>query len=272
MDLAKFTDMVSTQTLWCASVATLQDPFEGSIPEYLARDMNHATLKYVTTQARLADMGFGQADQEQSRTRAMEAAAQEITAKVTTANAIGRARRNDIYVNCWNRADVENEALWRLYGVSDQCVAVRSDTQRLFDAVERTEFAFDIVDVGYTHYGTERPAPHERGATFDPNNRYARYFHKRTAFSFEREVRLILDASSSSPGVTRSPQGIRVPVDLQSLLTGVVVSPYAPDYFYDAVRYVALTALTVSIERSAMLGAPVFGTTLHDHPTVPASP
>lgn len=86
--------------------------------------------------------------------------------------------------------------------------------------------------------------------------------HKRLAFAHENEVRLVKllgehVAADSRPG----PPGLLVSVDVERLVDGVFVTPYAQQWYADVVRAVVAkfaSALAGRVQWSQMKSAPVY--------------
>jgi hypothetical protein len=86
---------------------------------------------------------------------------------------------------------------------------------------------------------------------------------KPSAYEYEKEVRLlVLDPTAPNFWdqmiITENRPGIRIELDPVQFLTGVSVSPWAPDWFVDAVRLVTerLGITGVKIAKSSLYDAP----------------
>jgi hypothetical protein len=138
------------------------------------------------------------------------------------------------YVNCWHASDYESAAMWKLYGQSDNSVAIETDYLTL--AAEASDYVY-LGLVTYIDYQTE---------SFPPNNGYYRYFHKRKSFEYEKEVRLFqeripIEVDSEGrkayfPDVDNHLPGVKIEIDLTRLVKKVHVSPTAPAWFKNLVE------------------------------------
>ena len=86
--------------------------------------------------------------------------------------------------------------------------------------------------------------------------------HKRIAFAHEREIRMVTirhDLQQMAP--EEVPPTISIPWDCDALVEQVYVDPYAPEYFFDAVRTV-IRSIAPSLEDrltwSFMKASPIF--------------
>jgi hypothetical protein len=137
-----------------------------------------------------------------------------------------RRLRQSCFVNCWNMSDDESEALWRLYGAQDASVAIRSTYDELLDVARRNEGVL-LGLITYLDYETEGLPPAPDGL--------ARVMHKRRAFRHEEEVRFV---KLLEPAGEDGPAGLDVPVDLERLVRGIYIDPYAAEWFEKVVRAV----------------------------------
>jgi hypothetical protein len=162
-----------------------------------------------------------------------------------------RRLRETCFVNCWNMSDDESEALWRLYGEQNASIAIRATYDELLD-VARCDHDLRLGLVSYVDYET---------ATI-PNtgDRLTLVMHKRRAFRHEEEVRFVkvIEASGHGDGETRT--GLEVPVDLERLVHGIAIDPYAPEWFEKVVRAIVAKfapALCERISWSSMKADPL---------------
>lgn len=141
-----------------------------------------------------------------------------------------RAMRRYVYLNCWHLNEVESDAMWKLYGQRGGSVAIRSTVGRLKKSV-RGEYSVNVSRVEYMDY--------ELPGTFtaaDPgqHNMYFQFIHKRLSFRHESEIRAIVwRISENDPSL---PFGLPIPVDFDTLVETVYVSPDAPKWYAEIVR------------------------------------
>jgi hypothetical protein len=156
--------------------------------------------------------------------------------------------RHACVVSCWHMADGESDSHWRIYGHSEEGVAIVSTIGGLKRAVE--PYKDRSVKIGKVRYvDFEKDAlPAENG--FWP------VVHKRKAFINDREVRAVIWEREAGPAF--GPKGVNVPIDVGALLSEVVVSPMSRPGFEDTVRQVAGRFLPCSVRRSTLLQPPKY--------------
>ncbi len=168
--------------------------------------------------------------------------------------------REDFYISCWHLFREETLKMWREYG--DQGVAVCSQYRLLKSALNAMN---DRAFIGLVRYGSE----HLIGKRA---NVFRLITTKRLAYADEREVRAFLwimdplaslnrhiDADNRvhprplTPPPDRVLKGHRRKVDLQSLLTEVVVSPWALPATFEAInQLIKDNGYTLPVELSAL--------------------
>ena len=172
-----------------------------------------------------------------------------------------------VYINCWHRGSHESMALWRGYGSGPYAIAVRTTFGRLDSLLPGKFSGSGIVPGGAPAEADDEP-PHAMPIFLtqvryidhssierlkDENNMFTPFAFKSVSYRHESEVRAVY---WNVPRVTTAgpvnPPGLFVPVDLRALVTDIVVSPLAPDWFEAVVRsasekYGFLFAITPSL-------------------------
>ncbi len=145
-----------------------------------------------------------------------------------------------VTVSCWHKSEHESDAMWQLYGLSKNCVAVVT-TRELLESLAEENGGY-IQEVRYINYTSDK------AEIFCPTD----VFHyKRIAFAHESEVRLIKTLyppncfegglpKNSLPieGKELPKEGELLDVELGTFLTKIIVSPDADKWFYDVVKNV----------------------------------
>jgi hypothetical protein len=151
--------------------------------------------------------------------------------------------RRRVMANCWHLNPHESAAMWKLYAGTEKAVAIQSTFRRLQQAV-----AYAAVGVGVVRY-----VDHETGRTH-VHPFYGPYMHKRLWYQDEHEVRAIV--YNRDKGIPDG--GVAVSVDLQQLITGVVVRR-EPAGLVEQVRRATLKhELRVPVRTSALDSPPKF--------------
>jgi len=216
-DFPKFTALLQQSTLFFCRADLLGDPLEGS-----------STRWYAAWKERLLE------NPPKGKTRA------ELEAVLRHNEGVFANITREAYVNCWHLGDHESMAMWQGYGGGPYGVAIRS-TFGALDAVVPPMFKGpwqeDTIYIGRVKYIdltslTER-IPHEVNA-------YGRLMCKSLPYRYENEIRAVfLDSSLSL--VSTPPAGHDLSVNLNDLITNIVVSPLAPSWFASIVEKACIT-------------------------------
>lgn len=205
-DFPKFLSLLKEQSLYFCRANLLGDPLEGSF-----------------TRAR-------EAERERLLTNPPEGRTWEQLEKIFRHNAdLFASMPLCTYVNCWHQGDNESMAMWQGYGGGPYGLAIRS-TVGLLDALLPERFGDQPMNdifigrVRYVDYASDReriPAEY---------NAYAPFVCKSVAYRHESELRaLFIDMRFF--GNRDAPPGHLVPIDIQSFIQHVTVSPLAPAWF-----------------------------------------
>lgn len=124
--------------------------------------------------------------------------------------ALFREARKDTYVSCWRAGRSESLAMWDLYGKGSGIVAVKSTVGLLREAVANYDRPVFISKVRYLDWNEARGL----------DNVLVACSRKDVSYKHEGEVRVILSGI-----VPRPEAGIAVPMDLNSLVTEIMVGP-----------------------------------------------
>lgn len=228
ISLAKLINLLSNRILWLSRVDLLDDPFEGS-----------TLWPHLEKRASFPEH------------------------KPEDISAVHQTMRRWVLVSCWHLSPHESHAMWRLYGLNTEGIALKTSVGQLKKELETSVIKnsenqlqnlptnFFIGPVFYVDY--------RRTEIIDPSNPFARYFLKREAFTWEREYRVIAAAPRllMKEGVsdTEMPsfQGIGIPIDPRSLIEEIVVSPLAPSWFCDVVnKTVCAFNSSLSVRKSSL--------------------
>ena len=146
--------------------------------------------------------------------------------RIESADNIYQRSRMGTFVNCWTFGKTDNMALWQLYGGASNSVAINTTFQRLDDICRSWDKKIQIEKVRYIDH-FENP-----NMIIETYTDSLKYKHK--AYEFEREIRIMLPQQDNWES---NPEGmLRKVLDLNSLVTSVVVAPEAGSWFYELVQ------------------------------------
>jgi len=162
------------------------------------------------------------------------------------------------FINCWTALNHESVALWNLYSSMTQGVVLRSTFGRLTNSLGASDHVIGAGLVQYIDYDAEMIP---EGSTYNP------FLYKRRSYQFESELRALIQEVTAPPEATleeavltaEGPSGIRVPVDLNTLLQRIHIAPAAEQWFADLVQStVDRLAQGIEVRRSAMKRDPLY--------------
>ena len=145
-------------------------------------------------------------------------------------------------VNCWHAGKFESAAMWRLYARDTEGVAIRTTFDRLKESLGgKQELCASAVQ--YVDYKVD---------AIPCGNGLLPLVHKRISFKHEQEVRVIFLQNSHNAAEGDS-GGCYIDVDLATLISEIVVAPFAQDWFLELVGSLASRAGFVNRVRTSVL-------------------
>lgn len=117
MDMPRFVALLEKRAPYLTRVGILSDvdPYEGQLPSWIAEQMSQAGSWRIDTQ----DI--------------TPAAAERMRAQIGPmfVNQLERTSQERVFVNCWHMNKHESDAMWRLYSMRGQGIAIKSTVGRL---------------------------------------------------------------------------------------------------------------------------------------------
>ena len=229
MSFEQFVNMLNDKSLFYTRAHKFEDPFEGFIPQWMKDAYKLSIEKYAPKD------------------------------HVEGIIKINEIRHKYVMCNCWHQNKDESMAMWEKYRMRNSGIAIKTTMGNLKNSVSDA-IDFFIGKIEYLSRKTyeERYVRKYSESTADEKWLYLPYFHKRTSFEYEHEVRLILDITTFVDDVlkTQPPeavldskdiefnfpdiddQGRPYNVDVNALIDEVIISPYAEDWIEQTVRSV----------------------------------
>lgn len=139
------------------------------------------------------------------------------------------------HISCWHANNAESFAMWRLYAKSDEAVAIQTNYASLMHHLSDPIFG---GLVNYIDYECE---------DLPSLNLLQPLIHKRRSFEHEREFRLFAWELAADEGgdeirALATPGGLAWPLDPNSYIDAVYVSPWAPQWFRSVIEQSARDA------------------------------
>lgn len=136
-------------------------------------------------------------------------------------------------VNCWHERERESATMWKSYTSGNEGIAIKSTVGRLrtcFRSTEGNVTSDAVVLIGQVQY-----MDYDR-ETLEVSNAYIPLLRKRSFFSDEKEVRAVVGSPLLTSFFLQGLHGVRVPVDLDTLIGEILIDPVASDWFVDLIR------------------------------------
>lgn len=223
MSFVKFVDLLERRSLFFSRADELGDPFEGSVVSNIT--YTTAGFENIPSTSRLADLP--------DDVRTIVARGNRTVVKKT-------------FINCWYAREHDSAAMWTVYATEIDGIAIRSTVGRLKKALSQCPESVTIAAVSYIDFATAE----QQGGNF-----LRHFLQKRLSFDHEREVRALILQFEDAP-----PPGLRVAVDVDSLIEEVVVAPQAAEWFADLVKTLAARyGLGTNVRYSSLSDEPWWG-------------
>ena len=142
--------------------------------------------------------------------------------------------QNGTFVSCWYLSEIESAALWKLFPKSDEGIAIKTTVNKLNNAIEHKNTE-KIILQGSVTYGHEKIIKSRKESFYSIEHAV---FTKRAFFEHEKELRLVIHTYDLKTPVLYNGTGIKIEVDIASMISEVIISPTAPSWFGDLVRRV----------------------------------
>lgn len=193
MDFAKFANLLSSSSLFFTRADIFEDTHEGI--------WNKGTLRKILN------------------IKPSHSSMSDVRPHSYTNEAIKfqRKMRKEVFINCWHISEYESDAMWKLYGLSNQTIAIKTTYNQLNEALPNNCITGCVKYIDYNKDWIPM------GSHIYP------FFRKRKSFEHEREFRALIQNESSDS------IGINIKVDLNLLLNSVVLSPKSPSWYLNTI-------------------------------------
>ncbi|AZA52018.1 DUF2971 domain-containing protein [Chryseobacterium sp. G0201] len=136
-----------------------------------------------------------------------------------------------VCISCWNKYDSESYALWKIYSDLSKGVMITTNIERIEAAFANTEEQIQVSEVKYLDYKKDK---------IKMGNMNYPIIHKNIHYDYEKEVRLIHKVSFKSGlnydwSQEENQYGKYINVDIDILIEEIIVSPKAPQWFFDVI-------------------------------------
>jgi len=241
MDFTKFVSLLNDQSLFFSKADKFEDPLEGS---------------YTRMDIAIRNEMFKNGDKAHDIPKVPEDKMRELT------NMLKDLPRR-VAISCWHENGSESVAMWKIYLPNNRAtlgkggraiqyqegIAIQSTIKLLEDSYRKwlTENKNKKIFLGRVKYldyegGLMKDVALAlvNGGAIDP---LRPFFYKSESFEHEREVRAVIAPTTEEIlnqkfPITDGEEGIKVKVDLSTLIENVYVSPKSPAWFLSLVESV----------------------------------
>ena len=218
--LGKFISLLSTESLYFACTCEFDDPYEGLLPRSHIEAESTGIVQPFVNQMLFLRSQFPTQPANSDQLKAFDNALNNFVSSVPR---LRKEVSKGFGVSCWHKSEHESEAMWKLYSASGYGIAIESTIGQLqtslnnakgviIDSVRYMDFDKDPIEKGHKHYGL---------------------FIKRKSFEHEKELRATIRLPQAG-------KGISVKCDLDTLISCIHLSPFAPAYLKDVVESICL--------------------------------
>jgi hypothetical protein len=213
IDVVKLLSLLSKNSLFFCRLDKLEDQFEGTVAK---RNYEYRIGWYKETNY-LMDKPLTN---------------NEIVAQVEEMYEYDKKVKEVYCICCWNKADKESAALWKIYSDFGKGIMIKSSVNNLIAAFKETPEEIRISEVKYLDYNKDLM---KDGNTFFP------LIHKQNAYDYEGEIRLIHSVDFPQIGKTfdwskeEIQEGKLLCVDLNLLIDEIIIGPFSPKWMIDLI-------------------------------------
>jgi hypothetical protein len=218
MDFPAFVDLLHSSSLHFSRLDALGDPFEG-----YGTAMDYLKFKLPEQIFRASGGASEQTRDKLQQWRAQQARDLEQNQVIALLKRIQVAET--CWANCWHLIERESVALWKIYHGRNKPIAVQSTVGGLRDSL-RSDESSNNVSIGAVQYTGNRQKT--------PLSPSAQAVTKTPAFAFENELRAVLIPELANQVTLGT--GTKIPLDLQSLVAAVRLSPVAEAWHVELVQ------------------------------------
>ena len=135
-----------------------------------------------------------------------------------------KTHRKNVVISSWHINEYESFAMWQIFTQKSEGLAIQSTLGRLQEALapERTYHQY-IGEVNYIDYKKEY-IPFE--------NAFFPFLFKRKSFQYEREIRIITDATAHNLNIDK---GLKIDVDISQLIEKIYIHPKSENWYKNLV-------------------------------------
>lgn len=216
LDLVKFISLIQTKKLYFSRLDKFEDQYEGTVPELTLQDYKDWYTNF--TQNRLLDI----------ITTSVE---EHVEQALIDQKNVGEKYKKLVCVSCWNKYESESYALWKIYSDLSKGIMITTSIEKMKMAFEHTKEQIQLSEVKYLDYKKDK---------MKLGNLNYPIIHKNIHYDYEKEIRLIYQVPFQSGlnydwSQEENQFGKYINVDIDILIEEIIISPKAPQWFFDLI-------------------------------------
>jgi hypothetical protein len=158
------------------------------------------------------------------------------------------ALRKSVGVSCWRFSEHESHAMWKVFLSSNEGVAIRTTFNDISKGIKCSKENQNIC-IGKVNYVDFKKNKIPIDNMFNP------LFHKNIHFKNEEELRILayevnnIDKGTFEIGNLKEMHpGITLEFDYKVIIKEIIVSPYAPEWFFDLVKKLCIDKYELDVK------------------------
>lgn len=243
VSLDKFINLISGSSLYFTPLweYVKSDPYEGLPPSVSIRAMaSIGQVFYDELEQKLSALERQYPDAPLHAFDELKKIRDQISERPAKFKRTTQALFQGQLVSCWHSNSVESEAMWKLYSDSGKGVAISTTVGALAKALE-TQIENELVSkifIGKVRYMDYTDQSITAGDCVVDG--HLSPLLKRLSFKHEEEVRAFFMPKCGVSDIDNfKPGAMSISLDLQGMVDGIYISPYAGESFTSAVKAVA---------------------------------
>lgn len=207
LDITKFISLLQRESLFFCRLDILEDHFEGT-----TSSLNQERRYEYFTNQQLTD--------------------KEILDNVNKINQEEEKFKKLVCVSCSNKSKNESAALWKIYSDLNKGIMITSKVTNVIEAFSDTSEDIEFTEVVYINYDRD---------IMPDSSKWDPIHHKHQAYEYENDVRLIFTQNFDTTLTydwkkEEVQEGKYISVDIRDVIDEIIISPYAPQWFFELVK------------------------------------
>ncbi|PJE39455.1 MAG: hypothetical protein CUR32_12255 [Flavobacterium sp.] len=206
IDINKFISLISTRKLFFSRIDEMEDKFEGTLP---------------TMNRKLIENWYNNINKDPLADNI------SVDDEVASHFEMFEKYKKFCTISCWNKYNSETYALWKIYSDINKGIMIKTNIKNIIGAFQNTEDKVLMSEVKYVD--------HEKD-TIEDGSIHLPLLYKNMAYEYEKELRLMYQYEIVDLSKPPLEKGKYIDVDIDKLIGEIIISPYAPEWFFDNIK------------------------------------